>query len=283
MMRKRFHIALAVLLVMLVGVMGWQLLRASREREPVYQGKRLSFWLRQYRTNWRPSDQETASARDEAQCAVQQIGTNAIPTLLTMLATKDSFVTSKLVGLWERRICRMEYLPFWVRYPGWFWNQAGTRNGNGASGFEILGTNAQQAVPALIRLYEQNISPRSQVATGRALNAIGATAQKMALPSFLREADSSDLMVRVAAVGALSCVDVEPQQVVPAVVRALRDTNWFTRQIAAIGLAHFGTNAQQAVPALASALSDTNTSVRTAAALSLKQIDPEAAAKAGLK
>ena len=41
-MRNRVRIALAVLLVALVGGIIWQ---ALREREPVYQGKRLSVWL----------------------------------------------------------------------------------------------------------------------------------------------------------------------------------------------------------------------------------------------
>ena len=42
-MRKRVHIALAVVLVMLVGVSAWLALRLpEREREPVYQGKRAS-------------------------------------------------------------------------------------------------------------------------------------------------------------------------------------------------------------------------------------------------
>jgi hypothetical protein len=41
-MRRRVYIALAVLLVMLAGVIAWQVLRL---REPVYQGKRLSYWL----------------------------------------------------------------------------------------------------------------------------------------------------------------------------------------------------------------------------------------------
>ena len=39
-MRKRFQIALAVLLVAIVGVIAWQVLR---ERESVYQGKRTKF------------------------------------------------------------------------------------------------------------------------------------------------------------------------------------------------------------------------------------------------
>jgi C-terminal processing protease CtpA/Prc len=44
-MRKRVHIALAVLLVILAGVSGWQVLRL---REPVYQGKPLRVWLNSF-------------------------------------------------------------------------------------------------------------------------------------------------------------------------------------------------------------------------------------------
>jgi hypothetical protein len=44
-MRKRVHIVLAVLLVALAGVIAWL---GLRQREPVYQGKRLSVWLQGY-------------------------------------------------------------------------------------------------------------------------------------------------------------------------------------------------------------------------------------------
>ena len=43
-MRKRVKIALAVLVVLLLAVFGWELSR-RREPEPVYQGKPLSYWL----------------------------------------------------------------------------------------------------------------------------------------------------------------------------------------------------------------------------------------------
>ena len=45
-MQKRVYIALAVLLVMLAGVIAWQVLHL---REPIYQGKRLSSWLEAYK------------------------------------------------------------------------------------------------------------------------------------------------------------------------------------------------------------------------------------------
>jgi len=50
-MRKRVHIALAVVLVMLAGLITWQGLRKPEpKREPVYHGKGLRAWLNEYLT-----------------------------------------------------------------------------------------------------------------------------------------------------------------------------------------------------------------------------------------
>jgi HEAT repeat protein len=70
--------------------------------------------------------------------------------------------------------------------------------------------------------------------------------------------------------------------VVPALTKALSDTNWFTRLIAAIALPQFGTDALQAVPALVQSLKDPTTDVRTSATDVLTHIDPVAAARAGV-
>ena len=72
-MRKRVQVALALVLVALISVVVWQLLR-SQEREPVYQGKRLRVWLGEYDA-WTPYG--TIEARNTAEAAVRQIGTNA--------------------------------------------------------------------------------------------------------------------------------------------------------------------------------------------------------------
>jgi hypothetical protein len=281
-MHQRIHITLAVLLVAVVGVMVWQAL-CPQEREPVYRGKGLRLWLREYRSGLNTGVEERVQARDMAEGAVRQIGTNAIPTLLKMLSKKNSSLVSKLIDLWNRHLLWNRYLPRWVRSPHWYKNQAAYLNEDAELGFEILGADAQQAVPALIIIYEQNISPRSQGATSRALNAIGSAAQKMAIPSFLRGVESSNAPVREVAVLALYGVDVEPRQVVPALVKALSDTNWFTRLVAIKGLRHCGTNSLTAIPALLPMLSDPDARVRRTAADALKAIDPEAAAKADVK
>jgi len=274
-MRRWFRIALAVVVVASVlAAVVWQV---WPEPEPVYQGKSLRAWILQY--NYAQKEGEKTRGQ-EAQDAVRHIGTNAIPTLLKMLSKKDSAAESKLVGLWNRHL---HSVPYSIRYPDWYENQAANLNSMAAQGFEILGADAQQAAAALIRIYERNISPTSQYATGTALNGIGPAAQRMAIPSYLRGAASSNATVREVAVWSLFGVHTEPQLVVPALVRALGDTNWVIRLVAARGLGNFGTNAQQAVPALVILLSDPNMRVRPNATNALKAIDPEVAAKAGVK
>ena len=277
-MRKRVQIVLAVLLMAVAGVIAWQVLH-SQEAEPVYQGKGLRVWLREYDRNWNAYDEEAVKSRNMAEGAVRQIGTNSIPNLLRMLSKKDSPAVAKLVDLWNRRI---NSFPVWLRYPGWYENQAAFQNTDAAAGFEILGAEAQQAVPALTRIYEQNISPSSQRATARALIAIGPMAGTT-IPSFLRMVTNSSADARFTAVYALSQVHAEARLAVPALTESLKDTDYLVRLFAARGLGDYGTNAQQAVPALVLLLSDPHRHVRPMATNALKKIDPEAAAEAGVK
>jgi hypothetical protein len=277
--RKQLRISIVVLGSIAVGVTAWEFFN-NRESEPTYQGKSLSLLLRNYALGQNSGIEERVEARKQAESAVRKIGTNAIPTLLKMLSKKDSPAVSGLVELWRRYLYS---LPLWIRYPSWYRNQAAVLNDEAVLGFEILGADAQGAVPALVTLYDQNVSPRSQFATSRALNAIGPEAQRTAIPSFLRAAASSNAPVREVAVWALYGVDVQNQQVVPALVNALSDTNFAIRLVAARGLGHFGTNAQQAVPALVRLMNDPSTRVRPDATNALKKIDPAAAAKAGVK
>jgi hypothetical protein len=281
-MPKRVRIALAVLLLAPAGVIAWLVLR-PQEREPAFQGKSLSFWLSEYHENFNTGMEEGVKARELAENALRKIGTNAIPTLLKMAAKRDSFVVTKLVVLWAWQMREVSYLPAWIQFPGWYSNQGAFLNEEAALGFELLGADAQQAVPALIGIYEQGISPQSQDATYRALVAIGPGALRMGTPSFLRRATSSDATVRRIAVQALAEVDAEPREVVPALVKALSDTDPIVRLSAATGLGRFGTNAQDGVPALDLLLSDPILHLRVAATNALKAIDPEAAAKAGAK
>jgi len=118
--QKPVKIALAIVLPALAGVIAWQLLQ---EHEPVYQGEPLSFWLNKYGDgNYVGIGAQLA--KSEADEAVRQIGTNAIPLLLQRLQTQDSAFSEWLMHLaqkhspirihlhtaWNRRIQALEGL-----------------------------------------------------------------------------------------------------------------------------------------------------------------------------
>src|SRR3954452_17069213 len=85
---KRFRIVLVVLFVVIVGGVGWLVLRPH---EPVYQGKRLSLWIEGY---WH------AKHPEEINEAIRQMGTNTLPYLLRIMRTRDdSPLKLKLVEL----------------------------------------------------------------------------------------------------------------------------------------------------------------------------------------
>src|SRR6266481_3095062 len=160
-MRKQVQIALAVLLVGVGGVIAWQV---RRLREPVYQGKRLSLWLQNY------SPDGDSPEVDEA---LRTIGTNAIPTLLAMLQAKDSTLKLELAAL------GLHYTP------------AETRHMRAEKGFTALGADASNAVPALIEIYKQNVSPSARRAAANALVEIGPGA-KEAIPALIKSAGNTN-------------------------------------------------------------------------------------------
>ena len=93
-MLKRVQITLAVVLVTLAGVMGWQGLRL---REPVYQGRRLSDWLAVYKMDGLAGVEswQVRVEQQNADEAVRHAGTNALPLLLRMLRVTDSALKIK--------------------------------------------------------------------------------------------------------------------------------------------------------------------------------------------
>jgi len=138
MKRYRVHIAIAAVLCGLV-VIGYVV---SRDREPSYQGVRLSEWVRQA-CEWKgtPGDPTNAKVRARATEAVQQIGTNAIPWLLEELQAVDA-------PPWRAK------LSDWLQKIGARTNRAATatRVATAHNGFVTLGPIAKPALPAILAL-----------------------------------------------------------------------------------------------------------------------------------
>jgi len=79
---------------------------------------------------------------------------------------------------------------------------------------------------------------------------------------------------RIKAVRLLQHRTGEPEQVVPALIEALRDRDSDVRWGAAIGLGYFGDKARAAIPALQATLNDRDARVREGARNALIRIDP---------
>lgn len=130
----RVHVAVCVAFVAIAGVsllVTWICIN----REPVYEGKPLSFWLTDRVTD--------LQARRKGGEVMRQIGTNGIPTLLRMTkARRASPLKRKLLDLaYKQSFIRIREGP-----------DAFRQHWGAEFGFEILGTNAVSAVPELIKI-----------------------------------------------------------------------------------------------------------------------------------
>jgi hypothetical protein len=253
-MKRGRVILLSVGVAIVTAVVG---IYALRPREPVYRGKPLSFWLEGYRPSQLGGPEQTNA--DEA---ILQVGTNAIPTLLRMARAKDSALTLKLVELTQKqRFLRFDYI------------RASERNIQAVHGFRQLSAAAKDAVSEPFHSLPQETTPA-------ALGYIGPAAEK-SIPVLLRCATNANPMVRGNAVYALGQIQREPDLVVPILLKSLNDPDPGVRGDAAFSVGAFG--ARQAIPTLLELLDDHLEWTREQAAEALKKIDPVAAAKAGVK
>ena len=278
-MRRRVQVALLALAATAMAVLGWETLR-PRELNPIVDRKPLASWLDYYVSG--PSEAQ----REMANQALDKAGTNALPTLLWMLRQRDSSFKHKVMELVQRQhFIKVHYIP------------AERRNQAAYFAFLKLGARAEVAVPALIGIYEQRLSPFSRQCTAGSLGHIGPAA-KRAIPVLLRGMADTNTLVRCDTLLALADFHAEPELVVPALTNALNDPNGKVRLFACMALGEVGRAGspnvakvenpsaewvRQEVAGLVKSLSDPDSSVRGQATLALRLIDPEAAAKAGVR
>jgi hypothetical protein len=262
-MRKRVYIALAVLLVILAGVAAWQ---GRRQPEPVYQGKRLSDWLE------RPNG-------DDREQAIRQIGTNALPFLIKWLRAQDTRLNQWQTTWvqWQTTWAeRQNFVPFHFLVPVHF-KSAELRRADAAFGYKALGPLASAQIPSLMDAMTNDPSPEVRLAAEEVLIYLGPEARRAA-PALFRATKDANETVRVNAFWVLGKILPDARLTIPVLVAGLDDASAGARFRAAIVLGEYGPEAKAAVPALLRMQVTNN-----AAATALKAIDPEAAAKAGVK
>ena len=293
-MKDRFRIVFVVALVFILVGVAWRVLR-SHEQEPIHQGKQLHVWLKGF-----DADQGSAEY-SAAQSALQQIGTNALPTLIYYLRRKDPPFHRQWINLKAKlRLLHgeVDYAVFWHRRAA---HACGAIGQDAEPAFAALteAMNDQHAAShvgnALSRMMPRSVPVLTNIlATGNIIARCRAADNLMtahshpevepmartALLNALRDADPGP---RTAAASAFQFWSKRLDVVVPALTRALNDPDPNVRGNAATSLGNFGNAAKSAIPELLKLLRDSNSYPRERAAEMLLKIDPEAATRAGVK
>ena len=125
-----------------------------REREPEYQGKKLSDWLMLYSEQFHIDGYDDTPELRQSSNAVRQIGSNAIPYLLKWIeyerpTWRDKLFAAATKVQFFRRRAMVEMLL----------GQGEYRADLARIGFEILGPEASPVVPKLVTLMNDSTSP----------------------------------------------------------------------------------------------------------------------------
>ena len=263
--------------------------------EPRYHGHSLTYWVDKY-----VSRPETAVQREAAE-ALANMGTNALPFLLTRLRYEPARFR---VWTWQA----LQQVP---RRWKWLHDCAYDPQRqalNAALTFAELGVAARPALPALAAIARDPASPSAAYHAQLAIALLGADGLPSlvevlddtnapnrasavlhiggfpkpqsngaaAVPALVRCLDQGDPVVQAYAIEALGNLALNPEIAVPALVRsATPSRNTDVRLRAFQALSRFGEGARAAVPALQSAMQDEDSLIRFGASLALSRIAPE--------
>jgi hypothetical protein len=282
--------------------------RTLRPREPVYQGRPLSFWVRQlddgepwagfsYRS-WRTN---LSVEQIQAAEAIRHIGTNALPFLLPGATRKERLYDGLFIAIVGNKQQEREARK---RRLGRAWDAALALYALGPAARPCLpqlkeayydygneGT-ARNAAVALVGIGPEGRQVLSDTITNTnwfACFGIWALASQHvttpgAVDSLIQVLTNNVVFHSGLAAWALGELGEEPERVVPVLLNVYESsTELSLRGDAARALARFGAKARSAIPSLIKALQDTDIVMRYTATNALRAIDSEAAAKAGIK
>jgi len=288
-MEKRKRVFIAVMgVAVVVAVFGVCLPPA----EPRYHGRSLSSWLED-------PDNFISDGFDPSAAgvlAVRELGTNAIPTLLQWISYEPSPIRQKVNKLLQKLPGPLKPRNAQI---GW------SRANNAAAGFAMLGSEAQVAAPALVRLALTSSDPNraqrcidclfkmgpegllgmcSLITNSQALKQTSAiyricdmgTNAVPAVPALIKCLEDNDDEVAHAATVVLGELALLPTTTVPALQKALQTANTHRRAWLVSAFYRFGGAAKPAVPQLVAALVDSSSDVRFRATNILLHIAPEA-------
>src|SRR5690242_2093009 len=164
-MRKRIRMTLVGLLVVVLGLLTWQVFLG---REPSYHGRSLSGWLdRAYRNDdWRLVALYNSELDVQSADAVRAMGTNTLPTLLEMVRIRNSPFRQRCLELVQNE----SWFPLHIQSTKEIHEKA-------AYAFKVLGPSAKPAVSALNALLDDR-DPEVRVMAMYCLGTIGPASVK---------------------------------------------------------------------------------------------------------
>ncbi len=282
-----------------VGVGAVVVFMVAHWSEPRYQNRRISGWMEQLDNDqptfsselrWMPWQTELRSSPKQAAAvqAVQAMGTNAVPYLMAELETTN--------------LSRLE------RWMGRSEAQLASRHRRAALALDALGPACKPWIPELNRLLHANgctkeaavalaaIGPDGWEVLTKALSDDGDTvvcslwalgSHRAAVPGtiealLMTNARNKPLSVDIVSLWALEEIQPDHEQLVPLLVAGLKADRPDVKWGSAVLLGRLGRKASSAVPALMALLQDTDPMIHHDAAQALEQIDPQAAARAGV-
>jgi len=194
-------------------VIGAIVVLSRPEREPEYGGKKLSEWVREFRTPTRSW---------EADVAIRHLGTNALPYLIKWMSYE--------LAPWKVKV--YNGLPNFLRRPFNSWIQKDLLATAAARAFENavdnLGPDARPVAPVLIKLMND---PKRKQSAGRAAMAIGHLGDEF-LPA-LTAALTNRSSIRSYVVSGIGSMGTNAWPAAPALTNLLDDPDPVLRQLAA--------------------------------------------------
>lgn len=269
--RLRLCSAFSALVLVLVLAIVW----AFHSREPVYQGKPLSFWML---ANARP----IVKGQPDPAAALSAIGSNAVPFLLKWAEQKPFTWQKQLRPYRDKSAILRKIIPYWA---------TGIDKQNRAlaalEAIPSLGPAGRPAIPRLtILANNETDNSVGQLATTalakleafpalitvatnqnakarlNAIHYLGQLRDAAAVPALLQSLNGPDAEAAAGAARSLGLIHQASEVVVPALQAALRSelatqgsAQRDKRLSIASALAEFGTNADLAVPDLVRLLS----------------------------
>jgi hypothetical protein len=197
-----FVFLVALTAIILVGI---------QTREPTYEGKKLSLWLRELDSNSAEPREKKEQRHQRITEAINHMGVHALPLLKRRLSGGTT--------VWEKIGWKVNQSRSPIKIP---FRSGYVTRGEGLFGFLALGTNAIPAFPFLMDQLEQGQEAETRAYAATILENLGTNAIPAA-PVLAGATQDRDYLVRKLAIRAVTIVHPDPKELLSVLMVPLHD------------------------------------------------------------